>query len=120
MAESALNAAKGRLVAGEVIAERPDATLREIAQVAGISIATAQDVRRRVLAGVDPVPDRLKSTEEDVSQRRASLNGAGGTTDRIDVTRMIDTLRRDPSLRYSDSGRLAEPVISVELIQPRR
>ncbi|MFC4121388.1 ParB/RepB/Spo0J family partition protein [Nonomuraea zeae] len=101
-----LNAAKGRLVASEVIAERPDATLREIAQVAGISIATAQDVRRRVLAGVDPVPDRLKFAEEDVSQRRPLPSGAGVTTDRIDVTRMIDTLRRDPSLRYSDSGRL--------------
>ncbi|TYB61925.1 streptomycin biosynthesis protein [Nonomuraea sp. PA05] len=101
-----LNAARGRLVAGEVIAERPDATLREIAQVAGISIATAQDVRRRVLAGVDPLPDRLRPAGEDLPQPRASPNGPGSASERTDVTRLIDTLRRDPSLRYSDSGRL--------------
>ncbi|TMR97082.1 ParB/RepB/Spo0J family partition protein [Nonomuraea basaltis] len=101
-----LNAAKGRLVASEVLAEHPDATLREIAQAAGISIATAQDVRRRVLAGEDPVPERLRSAEEDVSQHKASANGPAGTAERIDLTRVIDILRRDPSLRYSESGRM--------------
>ncbi|MFG6200609.1 ParB/RepB/Spo0J family partition protein [Nonomuraea sp. JJY05] len=100
-----LNAAKGRLVASEVLAERPDATLREIAQVAGISIATARDVRRRVLAGDDPVPERLRSTEDGASSPRASADGAGNAGERVDLTRVIDTLRRDPSLRYSESGR---------------
>lgn len=100
-----LDAAKGRLVASEVLAEHPDATLREIAQAAGISIATAQDVRRRVLAGENPVPERLRSAGGGVSQHRAATNG-GGVVDRIDLPRVIDILRRDPSLRYSDSGRM--------------
>lgn len=62
-----------------MIAEHPDATLREIAQVAGISIATAQDGRRQVLSGLDPVPDRLKSVEEEASQRRGSIRTAPPT-----------------------------------------
>ncbi|HEX9335644.1 MAG TPA: streptomycin biosynthesis protein, partial [Pseudonocardiaceae bacterium] len=55
-----LNAANGRRLAAELIAERPDAGLREIASAAGISLATAHDVRIRLQRGEDPVPARLR------------------------------------------------------------
>ncbi len=48
--------AEGRLYASKLISERPHASLREIASSAGISLGTAQDVRKRLENGQDPVP----------------------------------------------------------------
>ncbi|MDF2261269.1 ParB/RepB/Spo0J family partition protein [Streptantibioticus ferralitis] len=48
--------AEGRLYASKLIGERPHASLREIASSAGISLGTAQDVRKRLENGQDPVP----------------------------------------------------------------
>ncbi|MEW1748323.1 hypothetical protein [Streptomyces angustmyceticus] len=50
------SAAEGRLYASKLISERPHASLREIASSAGISLGTAQDVRKRLENGQDPVP----------------------------------------------------------------
>jgi hypothetical protein len=100
-----LTAAAGRLAASEVIARRPDASLREIAREAGISIGTAQDVRRRVLVGADPVPAGRSGSAAD------SPAGVHGTDEprsdarEVDIARTLEILRRDPTLRYSDSGR---------------
>lgn len=84
-----LDATAGRLAAGRVIAERPDATLREIAREAGISLGTARDVRVRMLAGQGPMPAGRAQPESAATD----LDGAMGD------------LRRDPALRYSESGR---------------
>lgn len=53
-----LNGAEGRERAARLIAERPQASLREIARLAGVSPATVSDVRRRLLAGEPPVPEQ--------------------------------------------------------------
>lgn len=50
-----LHAAEGRRRAAELIAAHPEASLREIAESAGIAPATAKDVRDRMRAGQDPV-----------------------------------------------------------------
>ncbi|WP_189296577.1 ParB/RepB/Spo0J family partition protein [Streptomyces albospinus] len=47
---------EGRIHASRLIGERPSASLREIARAAGISLGTAQDVRKRLENGQDPVP----------------------------------------------------------------
>jgi ParB-like chromosome segregation protein Spo0J len=52
-----LTTADGRRVASDELARRPEASLRDIAKVAGISVATARDVRERVRRGEDPVPN---------------------------------------------------------------
>ncbi|MBS2532985.1 hypothetical protein KGQ20_09375 [Catenulispora sp. NF23] len=51
-----VNADEGRRAAAQLLAERPDIPVRAIARAAGISLGTAHDVRRRVLAGLPPVP----------------------------------------------------------------
>ncbi|WP_223146461.1 ParB/RepB/Spo0J family partition protein, partial [Streptomyces apricus] len=53
-----LHATEGRLRASQIIAAHPDASLREIAQRAGIATATAKDVRDRIRLGQDPVAPR--------------------------------------------------------------
>ncbi|GAA0572061.1 ParB N-terminal domain-containing protein [Paractinoplanes ferrugineus] len=51
-----LDAVAGRLAASRVVTRRPDASLREIAREAGVSLATARDVRERIQHGEDPLP----------------------------------------------------------------
>jgi hypothetical protein len=51
-----VNSADGRHRAAAIIAERPNLSLREVARVAGIALATASDVRRRMRQGLAPAP----------------------------------------------------------------
>jgi hypothetical protein len=88
-----LNTTEGRLVASRTIAARPDASLREIAREAGVSVGTVRDVRARLEAGENPVPARHR-TEHTQSQ-----------PEECDPVALLDGLRHDPSLRYTDSGR---------------
>ncbi len=55
-----LNASHGRLRAAQLITEMPNASLRQIAQLSGISPGTVRDVRARLGRGEDPVPAALK------------------------------------------------------------
>lgn len=106
-----LSSADGRRIASAAIAEHPDASLRSIARLAGISPATVRDVRERMRRGDDPVPPRRKRRSQrgktaatppvpgNDSQPRASLTAAR------DRASLLRSLRRDPSLRYTESGR---------------
>jgi ParB-like nuclease domain len=108
-----VDAAAGRRVASQVIALRPDASLREIARMAGVSAATARDVRERISRAEDPVTP--KTTRSDARRGGASIQGGGNGRGR-DTARpsrisppnresLIEGLRRDPALRMTDSGR---------------
>jgi ParB-like chromosome segregation protein Spo0J len=104
------DAADGRLRAQHEISARPDASLREIANAAGISPATAKDVRDRLRRGDALVPQAARKAR---AVRRAASEGpridSRGSRKSPDVDRSLDwsfqRLMRDPSLRYSDSGR---------------
>ncbi|RMI32502.1 ParB/RepB/Spo0J family partition protein, partial [Actinomadura harenae] len=54
--ERPVSGARGRRLAARIISDRPEASLREVARTAGISLSTAHDVRRRLREGRDPVP----------------------------------------------------------------
>jgi ParB-like nuclease domain len=104
-----LSTAEGRRIAGRAIADRPDLSLREVARAAGISVGTARDVRARLLAGKDPVPVRHRGAGNDAASldgaARPDGNGDEPAVERTDVESILEGLRRDPSLRYSESGR---------------
>lgn len=105
-----LNGADGRHRAAALIAEHPHASLREVARGAGVALATASDVRRRLRRGEDPV-----------SKRAAAVAAGGGPAGLVravrkrarpwaraaqsDTAPVLAKLRRDPSLRYSETGR---------------
>ncbi|HJP78055.1 MAG TPA: ParB N-terminal domain-containing protein [Pseudonocardiaceae bacterium] len=91
---------EGRTKAGQLIAEFPHASIRQIAQTVGMSTATVQDVRKRVRHGADPVPARAERSRG--QQAVAELPRTEGGRDRATV---IKALRTDPSLRFTDSGR---------------
>jgi ParB-like chromosome segregation protein Spo0J len=89
-----LDSERGRRLAGEVLAARPGASLREVARIAGVSPSTVRDVQQRMRRGEDPVPPK----------RRAHVPSRRRTTTR-DQTAALRALMQDPSLRLSVKGR---------------
>ncbi len=94
-----LSGAEGRRRAAELLAEHPRATLREVARAAGVSPATAGDVRKRLERGDEPGP--------------ATSGGVGrvGSPARREAAQVapaivLEKLLRDPSLRHNEQGRL--------------
>ena len=114
-----IDSSAGRIAAGKLITEKPDATLREIAMKAGISLGTARDVRERMRLGQDPVPDRLRpKSARSVLRMSVSSSEAEGAR-RISERRsalLLENLRRDPSLRYSEVGRAILRLLAVHMI----
>jgi ParB-like chromosome segregation protein Spo0J len=103
-----LNGAEGRQRAAELLRQNPRATLREVAQGAGVSPATARDVRKRLERGEDPAPTRPAAA-------LARVPAPGGQVDGLRVApsrqasppprSAMEKLLRDPSLRQNDMGR---------------
>lgn len=94
---------EGRLKAAELMAARPDVTLREVAKETGLSLGTVADVRRRVRRGDSPVPASRSGHAVAVHSLEASA--ADGADSGIDVIASWQQLTRDPSLRYTSHGR---------------
>ncbi|WP_246018926.1 ParB/RepB/Spo0J family partition protein [Saccharothrix australiensis] len=112
-----LSSAEGRRKAGELFADRPGATLREVARAAGISVGTARDVRDRVRRGEDPLPDRVREREAGAPTPPTALCAAPALPDG-DFARLLDNLRRDPTLRLTESGRALLRLLTVQAMRP--
>jgi ParB-like chromosome segregation protein Spo0J len=107
-----LNSADGRRIAAQAIAAHPGASLRDIARLAGISPATVRDVRERLRRGDDPVlPPRTKRSKETGSALLtrqvpgAERRGRAAPGPARDRASLLERLRKDPALRYTESGR---------------
>jgi ParB-like chromosome segregation protein Spo0J len=106
---------EGRRRAADYIASRPEASLREIAREADVSLGTARDVRARLQRGLEPVTvgQQASSAESSVAAHSTS-NGQQPENGRRDVRRLAAgrdwgtisaKLMNDPSLKYSEGGR---------------
>lgn len=129
-----LDAAAGREAAVRVIAERPHASLRDIAAQAGIALSTAKDVRDRIREGRDPVPQRLRNrppAQETGTRKIAVRVGRGADGPAVADSRRVDrgapgrspdklsalvSLRKDPALRQSELGRSLLQLLSTQAI----
>ncbi|MFF4020831.1 transcriptional regulator [Streptomyces sp. NPDC001843] len=105
-----LSTVRARELAGELLRADPKASLRTIARQAGISPATVADVRDRLLRGDDPVPPRQRGLATAGRGTREAREQEG--RERAEETRsadelfaMLESLRRDPSLRLNEVGR---------------
>lgn len=107
-----LHPAERRRIAGQLLVEQPDASLRNIARHAGISPGTARDVRERVRRGEDPTAPRQRARDKRpgaaVSLRRPSAP--------VDQSSMLRALQRDPSLLYSNEGRSVLRWLSIRAV----
>jgi ParB-like chromosome segregation protein Spo0J len=111
-----LDGSTGRRLAGQLMREKPHLSLRQVAQAASISPETARDVRNRLRNGEDLVPGRNRKPTTDivpVIDRRAEVSAL--TLARpparaqyapvADRTAILNRLKSDPALRYSQTGR---------------
>jgi len=105
-----LNATERRRVATELITNRPELSLREVAREAGISPETARNVRNRLLRGEDPVQRRQRGRGSDrarVAHPRVATR---------DANAILDLLSADPALKLSEAGRVLLRLLRVQLI----
>jgi ParB-like chromosome segregation protein Spo0J len=103
-----LDMAEGRLRAREVLHDRPDASLREIARAAGISVATAKNVRDRMRRGEHPVPGYLPAqarSRPDAGLDERRHQRAQPPSQCRNLAWSLQQLMKDPSLRYNQKGR---------------
>ncbi|NEA44812.1 transcriptional regulator [Streptomyces sp. SID10815] len=111
-----LDSSEARHRVAELLAERPDASLRELARLACVSPATVSDVRRRLASGEPPAPTRSgarsRTDKGPVADRPAARPQPAGRKPhrriRLVVQEpavVIDKLARDPSLRHREEGR---------------
>ena len=108
-----LDAAQGRRIASEILAERPTASLREVAKEARISPATVRDVRLRMERGESNAEARSKAP---AIRRVGGQVPVGGSRDFDAIMR---GLRSDPSLRLTDSGRNFLRCFMPRVVGPR-
>lgn len=99
-----LNAAAGRRLAAELISWHPEASLREIANVAGVSPGTVRDVRVRLACGEDPVPSPERRRSRSNSRKRVRPQRLDACAP-ADVSGVLNTLSKDPALRMNAAGR---------------
>ncbi|WP_448321795.1 ParB/RepB/Spo0J family partition protein [Streptomyces sp. CO7] len=113
-----LSSVEGRQRAAEVLAENPQASLREVARIAGVSPMTVSDVRKRLAAGQDPggtggKPGPRADAGATAPRERSAghLVAVGSTAARraqppeADPAAVLEKLLRDPALRQRESGR---------------
>ncbi|MCS0638058.1 winged helix-turn-helix transcriptional regulator [Streptomyces sp. LP05-1] len=98
-----VSSAEGRELAGRLIAENPEASLRDIAARAGISPGTVRDVRRRLARGESPLAGDTRTVAK--RGRREPPGGAGAAAAETG-TAAYQALFQDPELRVTAAGRL--------------
>jgi ParB-like chromosome segregation protein Spo0J len=102
-----LNGVAGRRRAAELLAEEPRASLRAVARAAGVSPATASDVRRRLERGEEPTlvqPGAGKGGGDSPAPAKAARPEAPGVRI-MSSALLLEKLLRDPSLRHKERGR---------------
>lgn len=110
-----LSSQEGRRRAAEVMAERPSASLREVAASAGISVGTAHDVRQRLQRGESPLRSsgarhrgsetRFAAPLREEPQLDKFASPARGTASDAEAHVILQSLLKDPSLKRTDAGR---------------
>jgi hypothetical protein len=107
-----LDCSAGRLLAGQLMTDNPNLSLRQVARAAAISPETARDVRNRLLSGADLVPTRRGVTapaaqgggkeHRPLNLVRSAERSAPPVIDRAAI---VNRLIGDPALRYTETGR---------------
>jgi hypothetical protein len=102
-----LDTTERRRIAADVIAKDPDASLRMIAKIAGISPATARDVRERLRLGSNLMADGQVAgrARHSHAAKEKDLRHSGDRAPR-DRASLLQALKKDPSLRFTERGRV--------------
>lgn len=124
-----LNVAEGRRRAGQLIAENPDLSLRQVARAAGISPETVRDVRNRLSRGEEPLsPPKPRGgvvRPRDGMQTVVPAADYDGARPDAAVEHAftqgfsaVNRLKADPALRFNETGRQLLRLLSVHMLPP--
>ncbi|MFG2316200.1 ParB/RepB/Spo0J family partition protein [Streptomyces tendae] len=135
-----VSSADGRIRAAQYLADHPQASLREVATASGLSPGTVRDVRERLRQNQDPVPAGQRRTKaggpsptravpaDRTGRRPAAVNAppeqadcrepveAPATSRPSPPHAPLSALRRDPSIRHSEAGRLLLRLLDNRLL----
>lgn len=108
-----VSAASGRQRAREILLRDPNSSLRVVSAEAGVSPGTVRAVRMQLNGQNAVVPQQriapLGQNADPRPARSAAQQRAGAQR----ISAMLRALRCDPSLRFSESGRLLLSVLAV-------
>ena len=120
-----LDGSAGRRLAGQLMTENPGLSLRQVARAAGISPETARDVRARLHNGEDLVPgprcrDDAVPAADPAVERRGMPATVGilrpARAPVLDRAAVVNRLKADPALRYSETGRNLLRLLSLHTL----
>lgn len=111
-----LNGEQGRLQAAAILAERPGASLRDVARDAGVSPTTVGDVRRRLQRGEEPLPSAVGAADEQAGQGAIRRSARKRPTPLVPDA-VLEKLLRDPSLRQRENGRRLLQLLRLNAIE---
>lgn len=119
-----LNIAAGRRRASELIKDRPDAPVREIAKAAGVSTGTVVNIRNQLRRSQQEAPRQQhaqKSAQPPHKHSRSSEESIDAADDTdTDDDMVLQSLKRDPSLRFTNAGRTLLRLLDVNTLGLRR
>jgi hypothetical protein len=110
-----LDSNRGRALAGELIAGRPDASIDHIAKAAGISRNTARDVRNRMRRGESPVVQGRAAKQRRI--RDFGSQEPHGPANAAHYESIVRALLGDPSLRFNAAGRTLLRLLDIRPIR---
>jgi ParB-like chromosome segregation protein Spo0J len=120
-----LSPAEGRLRAQEEITRNPGASLRQIGSAAGVSPATAKDVRDRLrlLSERQLMPSNQRgpsSSQQDRADLRPTGHNQRPTCEAApkDLAWSLRQVAKDPSVRYTDTGRALMQWLNIHACEP--
>jgi ParB-like chromosome segregation protein Spo0J len=122
-----LNSGERRQRAADLLAQQPEASLRDVARITGIAPATVLDVRKRLERGEPPVPGKHPANGQSASGAEANAHGNETSAPAVrfdprsasrsaaprDPASIVQKLLRDPSLRGSERGKEMLRLLSV-------
>jgi hypothetical protein len=123
-----VSSTEGRQIAGELMADNPHLSLRQVAKAAGISPETVRDVRGRLSRGEDPVlptqrdwrnsPRNPTDDEPDnhVDSKPTGMDATVAAMPIVDLPSVILQLRSDPALRFNEAGRALLKILDANSV----
>ncbi|GAB3136442.1 ParB N-terminal domain-containing protein [Micromonospora sonneratiae] len=108
-----LSTQEGRRRVEQIMREEPEVSLREVARRAGVSVGTALDVRRRLLAAGPEVAGHTGGAAQPAERSWAA--GDPGHPPVPGIRKQLEWLAREPALRYTDQGRALLRLVSATM-----
>lgn len=108
-----LSTSSGRECAKSILENNPTSSLREVSAAAGVSLGTVRAVRDQLRQDSREIPSpRSAAPVSSASKPRRNV-GSRRRESPADPEAVLRALRADPSLRFTESGRLLLSILAV-------